>query len=373
MSTGAQIMKLFVAQLKTMFREKAVWFWNLFFPIILMVLFMVIFGGGGGGGDFKAKVALVNPLPSASNGSLEAGLRKIPVFDWKSEQSVDSAQADTWVKDKDVDAAIVLPENGNSGDIRLVVNTENESNATTQAIRGILDQYVQRASFAAAGIEPAYRLQTSSVSSSSKDLSSVDFLMTGMIALSVAQAGLFGMVDMVEIRRSGLLKRLRMTPLRMGLYGLAGMMVRFVLSFVQIVLLSVIGIIGFGANLDLNIPVLIIAFFVGVLAFNALGYLISSFSKSIESYMGVANITSFLMMFISGVFFATSSLPDWLKPVTQVLPLTYFVEGMRDGMVYGSGLFSSTFWLGIGILALWGVAAFSIGALIYRKGKVEVR
>ncbi|AKG33419.1 ABC transporter permease [Paenibacillus durus] len=180
MSTGAQIMKLFVAQLKTMFREKAVWFWNLFFPVILMVLFMVIFGGGGDGGDFKAKVALVNPAPSASSDSLEAGLRKIPVFEWKSEQAVDSAQADAWVKDKDVDAAIVLPENGNSGDIKL-------------------------------------------------------------------------------------------------------------------------------------------------------------------------------------------------KPVTQVLPLTYFVEGMRDGMVYGSGLFSSSFWFGIGILALWGVAAFSIGALIYRKGKVEVR
>ncbi|NGM85605.1 ABC transporter permease [Paenibacillus sp. 7124] len=373
MSAGTQLKKLFIAQLKTMFREKAVWFWNLFFPVILMVLFMVIFGGGGDGGDFKAKVALVKPAQTAASDSLEAGLRKIPVFEWKSEQAVDSAQADKWVKDKDVDAAIVLPENGSGGDIRLIVNAENETNATTQAIRGILDRYVQEASFAAAGVEPAFRLQTSSVSSGSKDISSADFLLTGMISLSIAQAGLFGMVDMVEIRRSGLLKRLRMTPMRMGLYGLGGMLVRFVLSFVQIVLLTVIGVFGFGANLHLNLPVLIIAFFIGVLAFNALGYLISSFSKSLESYMGVANITSFLMMFISGVFFSTSSLPDWLKPVTRVLPLTYFVEGMRDGMVYGSGLFNAAFWSGIGILALWGAAAFALGALIYRKAKVEVR
>lgn len=370
MSTGTQLWKLFIAQLKTMFREKAVWFWNLFFPIILMVLFMVIFGAGSSD-DFKAKVALVNPAGSAGE-SLAAGLKQIPVFEWKSDAPVSANQADEWVKKKDVDAAIILPESG-TGDIKLVVNAENASSATTQAIRGILDQYTTSASFKAAGVEPAYHLQTSSVTSADRELGSADFLLTGMIALSVAQAGLFGMVDMVEIRRSGLLKRLRMTPLRMGLYGMGGMLVRFVLSFVQIVLLTVIGVYGFGASLDINIPVLIIAFFIGVLAFNAIGYLISSFSKSIESYMGVANLTSFLMMFISGVFFATSSLPDWLKPVTRFIPLTYFVEGMRDGMVYGSGITSPDFWSGIGILALWGAVAFAVGAIFYRKGKIEVR
>jgi len=373
MKNGNQLWKLFMAQLKTMFREKQVWFWNLFFPVILMVLFMIIFGGGGGGGDFKANVALVKPQANAAADSFEAGLKKIPVFEWKTGEAVSKDQADTWVKDKDVDAVIVLPESEHAGDIQLIVNVENESNATSQAIRGILDQYVQQASFAAAGVEPAFHLQTSVVSSGSKDLSNADFLLTGMIALSVAQAGLFGMVSMVEVRRTGLLKRLRLTPMRMGLYGVGGMMVRFVLSFVQIILLSLIGVFGFGANLHIDIPTLIIAFFVGVLAFNALGYLFSSFSKSTESYMGLANITSFLMMFLSGIFFATSGLPDWLKPVTQIIPLTYFVEGMRSGMVYGSGLLTSSFWSGMGILALWGACSFGLGAYIYRKGKVEVR
>lgn len=367
-----QLGKLFIAQLKTMFREKQVWFWNLFFPVILMVVFMVIFGGGDSS-SFEAKVAIVKPQANAAADQLEAGLRQVPVFTWESEQAVSREQADEWIKAKDVDAVIILPENETAGEIRMIVNAENETSATSQAVRGILDQYIQQANFTAAGIEPAFTLQSSVVSSGRSDLSSADFLLTGMIALSVAQSGLFGMVDMVESRRSGLLKRLRMTPVRMGLYGVGGMMVRFVLSFVQIVLLSLIGIFGFGANLHLDLPTLVVAFFIGVLAFNALGYLFSSFSKSIEAYMGIANITSFLMMFLSGVFFATSGLPDWLKPLTQVLPLTYFVEGMRDGMVYGSGFFSAEFWIGMGILGLWGVVAFGLGVLIYRKGKVEVR
>ncbi len=249
----------------------------------------------------------------------------------------------------------------------------NIQNATSQALRGILDQFVTQANFAAAGIQPTFKLELDSVTSGSEELSYNDFLMTGMIALALAQGGLFGMVDLVEMRRKGLLKRLRMTPVRMGLIGLSSMMVRFILGVFQVVCLGAIGVFGFGASLNIDIPTLLIVFFVGSLAFNALGYLFSSFSKSIESYMGMANIASFLMMFISGIFFPVNSLPEWLQGVTHVIPLTYFVEGMRDGMVYGSGFFTADFWFGIGVLAVWGAAAYVIAATLYRRTKVEVR
>jgi ABC-2 type transport system permease protein len=204
-------------------------------------------------------------------------------------------------------------------------------------------------------------------------LSSVDFLMTGMIALAIAQGGLFGMVDLVEMRRKGLLTRLRLTPVKMGLLGLASLLVRFLLGVIQVVSLAVIGVFGFGANLHIDIPTLIVAFFIGSLAFNAIGYLISSFSKSMEAYMGVANIASFLMMFISGIFFPTEGMPEWLQPVSHILPLTYFVEGLRDGMVYASGIATPEFWIGSAILAAWGVVSYLIAATLYKRTKVEVR
>ncbi|RED65828.1 ABC transporter permease [Cohnella lupini] len=373
MSNGKQLRKLFGAQMKMMFREKQVWFWSLFFPIILMVLFMVIFGGGGSGGEFKASIAVVKSNANATSDMLENQLRQVTVFEWKSEQPVDKEKADTWIKDEDVDAVIILPASEDIKLLELVVNKENEQSTTTQAIRGILDQFVQQTNYAVAGVEPTFKVEMQSVSNGSEDLSYVDFLLTGMIALSVAQGGLFGMVDMVEMRRKGLLKRLKMTPVKMGLFGIGGMMVRFVLGVIQIVFLTVIGVFGFGANLHLDVSTLVVAFFIGTLAFNALGYLFSSFSKSIEAYMGMANIASFLMMFLSGIFFPTEGFPDWLQPVSHVLPLTYFVNGMRDGMVYGSGIATGEFWEGIAILGAWGIVAFGIGLLIYRKGKAEVR
>jgi ABC-2 type transport system permease protein len=159
----------------------------------------------------------------------------------------------------------------------------------------------------------------------------------------------------------------------MGLIGVSGMMVRFILGVFQVICLTVIGVLGFGAHLDINFPSLLAVFFVGSLAFNALGYLFSSLSKSIEAYMGLANIASFLMMFISGVFFPVNSLPEWLQGVTSFIPLTYFVEGLRDGMVYGSNIFTPDLWLSIAVMALWGALAYVIGAMLYRRAKIEVR
>ncbi|WP_276355895.1 ABC transporter permease [Cohnella caldifontis] len=373
MNRSKQFRKLFAATLKMMFREKQVWFWNIFFPIILMSIFMVIFGGNDGS-DFKAKVAVVQPARNEAADGMLSGLRQIPVFEWKSEAPVTAEQADEWIKEKDVDGVIYLPADGQTQSLKLVVNTENEQSATTQVIRGILEQVVQQSNLAAAGVQtPPFHLEMQAVTSGSEDLSYTDFLMTGMIALALAQGGLFGMVDLVEMRRKGLLKRLRMTPVRMGLLGLASMLVRFLLGVFQVCVLAAIGVFLFGAHLHIDVPTLIVAFFIGSLAFNALGYLFSSFSKTLEAYMGVANIASFLMMFISGIFFPTNSLPGWLQPVKDALPLTYFAEGLRDGMVYGSGIASTEFWLGAGVMALWGVVAYLIGATLYRRAKVEAR
>jgi len=368
MNKTKQFSKMFSAHLKMTLREKQAWFWGIFFPVILMVIFMVIFSGDSEG-EFSAKVAIVDEQPNEVSQMLLEQIRSLPVFEIESGEPVGMEQADEWVKEKDVDAVIVLPQSTDAT-IRLIVNKEDEQGVTAQAVSSILDRFVQQANLAAVGATPTYSMAFESVSSGRDDLEYADFLLTGMIALSIAQGGLFGMVDMVEMRRKGLLKRLRMTPANMGLYGLSDMAMRMLFALVQIVLLSLIGVFGFGATLHINPFSLAIAFFVGALSFNAMGYMFSSFSKTTEAYMGMANIASFLMMFLSGIFFPVESMPGWLQPVAQVLPLTYFVDGIRAGMVYASGLGSSTLWFGFGVLALWGAAAFALGAFLYRTKSI---
>lgn len=331
---------------------------------------MIIFGGGGSSDNFKAKVAFVDAVPNASSKLLFDGLGQIPVFDLNDDQIVTLEEGKRLVEKNDISALIVLPEKEGASEVQLIVNREHEQGATTQAVSSILDTFIQQANLAVVGANPTYTISMESVTSASEDTEYQDFLFTGMIGLSVAQGGLFGMVNIVDMRKNGLLKRFRMTPARMGLFGLASMLVRFLLGIVQVIILALVGVLFFGANLNLNVLSLVIAFFAGTLVFNAMGYLFSSFSKTIESYMGLANIASMLMMFLSGIFFPVESLPEWLQVVPKILPLTYFVEGMRDGLIYANGVLSSTFWTGMGIMALWGVFCFVLASKIYQTKSI---
>lgn len=368
-----QFKKMFLTQLKLTLREKQAWFWGIFFPVILMVIFMVIFSGSSDD-EFQSEIAIVADNPNPTSEMLLTQINQLSILDVKSGAPVSRDTADQWVKDKEVDAAIVLPESAEDTSFVLVVNKEDEQGVTTQALSAILDKLVQQANLAAVGAASTFDIQFESVTSGSNELNYTDFLLTGMIALSIAQGGMFGMVDLVEMRRKGLIKRLRMTPAKMGIFGLSDMVMRLLFSIIQILLLSLIGVFIFGANLFINFPSLIVVFLIGALSFNALGYLFSSFSTTQNAYMGVANIVSFLMMFLSGVFFPVETMPDWLQPISNLLPLTYFAEGLRDSMVYETGLFSGTLWFGIGVLVVWGAVAFIIGSWLYkRKSIIAVR
>ena len=358
-----QFKQMFLAQLKLTLREKQAWFWGIFFPVILMVIFMVIFAGDSND-EFQSKVAIVDEHPNATSKIMLTQLQQIPVLKMESNQPVSKEKAKELVEEKEVDAAIVLPNSKDATSIGLIVNKENEQNVTTQVVSGVLDKFVQQANLTAVGASPTYGIQIESISAGNTELDYTDFLLTGMIALSIAQGGLFGMVDLVDMRRKGLIKRLRMTPANMGIFGLSDMIMRLLFSTIQIILLSLIGVFIFGANLYINIPSLIIVFLIGALSFNAIGYFISSFSKTTEAYMGVANIVSFLMMFLSGVFFPIETMPEWIQPISNVLPLTYFANGLRDSMVYDTSIFTSTLWFGFGTMVLWGGIAFMIGLMV---------
>jgi ABC-2 type transport system permease protein len=360
-----QLMKLFQANLKVTFREKQVWFWSIFFPVLLLVIFLSIMGGSSDK-EFKINVVAVTNQQDNSSNNLLMGLKYIPVLKWKEDQPVTLEKAEELVKDKKVDAAIVLPANGQASPIEIIINAEKTNSATTQAVSGIMNKALEQMNYGEAKVAPKYNMSMRTISSGSEDIKYNDFLLTGMIAMAISQAGLFGMVGMVEIRRNGLLKRLMLAPINVKLFGVSEIMVKFVMAAIQIILLASIGIFFYNANFNINLLSFLPIFIVGTITFAAMGFMIAAFSKTLESYMAIANLASFIMMFISGIFFDVSMMPDYIQPISHALPLTYFANGIRDSMVYGFSVMNSDFWLNIGVLAAWGLVTFLIGSRFYK-------
>ncbi len=115
----------------------------------------------------------------------------------------------------------------------------------------------------------------------------------------------------------------------------------FLVGFCRVVftglILSVIALLAYQFNL-FQLELALIPFYLHLLLFGwAMGLisvsLILRFGHGAES---LAWAIPFMVQPFSAVFYPVSALPEWLRPLTQILPSTHVFEGMRDVIEHGS-------------------------------------
>jgi len=180
------------------------------------------------------------------------------------------------------------------------------------------------------------------------------FLEAGMIGYGVASTAFAGLaITMVIRRESGVLKRIRATPLPPWTYLLAVLVSTFITFLVEAVLLIGLGRILFSVGLPTRPFSLFVALLIGAAAFAAMGLGLTSVVRSAEGSSAVVNFVYLPMAIISGTFFSPNKYPAFLRAIADVLPLTYFTKLTRDLMVRHHHLWSETG--SIGVVLIWGV------------------
>jgi ABC-2 type transport system permease protein len=100
------------------------------------------------------------------------------------------------------------------------------------------------------------------------------------------------------------------------------------------------------------------------MSFLALGYVIASFAQTEDAANGMTSVVQFPMMFLSGTFFPLDQMPDLLRGIARVIPLTYLSDALRQVMVGGSAF--APLWVCAAILVAWLVGCFGIAAWKFR-------
>jgi ABC-2 type transport system permease protein len=184
------------------------------------------------------------------------------------------------------------------------------------------------------------------------------FLEAGMIGYGVASTAFAGLaITMVIRRESGVLKRIRATPLPPWTYVLAVLTSTFVTFVVEAALLIFLGRILFSVSFPTRPLSLLAALVIGAAAFAALGLGLTGVVRTAEGSSAVVNVFYLPMAIISGTFFSPQHYPAFLKAIADVLPLTYFTKLTRDVMVLHHHLWSEG--ASIGVVALWGAAGIA--------------
>lgn len=197
------------------------------------------------------------------------------------------------------------------------------------------------------------------------DISYMDFLLPGILAMSVMNSGVIGLsTSFVTFRERGILRRIKITPFPLASFITARVISQLIIAVPQALILYLISHFLFGVDIQGSVLLVILAIFIGSIAFLAIGFAISSIAPNVETAASYSNLITFPMLFLSGVFFDIDSAPAWLQPITRVLPLRFLVDALREVMTRGKGL--DTIWLDLVVLLATALVAVLIAVRFFR-------
>jgi ABC-2 type transport system permease protein len=354
---------LFVASGKMFLRNRAAVFFSLFLPLIIMLIFGVLNFEGA----TEIQLGIVDEADNEASADL---VEDLGAYDYlvltEGERDAEMAA----LADGDRDFVLVIPPAWavpTPGDeTGLVAHASNADPAQAQVAQGLLQQAVGQVLFApagggaAAGLSPPVEFE----SVETRDLRYIDFLVPGIVGMTIMQLGLFGVAfGFVQLKRTGALRRLFATPTSPSYFLSAQVLSRLIIGIAQVAILFAVGI-WFGLQMFGSYMTLLVVVIIGSAIFLAIGFAIAGWAKNEDQAAPVANLVSLPMMFLSGVFFPREAMPEFLAAITAFLPLTYVIEALRAIVNQGADLLSlGPELLGMGV---WVAITFVIAVRLFR-------
>jgi ABC-2 type transport system permease protein len=200
------------------------------------------------------------------------------------------------------------------------------------------------------------------------------YLISGIIIMTVFQAALNNSMGIIEDIASGFMKEIMVAPIPRWQISLGQIASSAVIAVSQGMLILIVGLF-----LGLRMDLFHLAAMMGVMAvvgvtFASLGLYLATFAKNSSTFQVLISVVAMPLMFLSGAYIPTTVLPDILRPVVFLNPLTYTTAAfravalgtenvgtdamIRGGIAYSVGSVVITPLFALAIVALMGTTLF---------------
>ena len=191
------------------------------------------------------------------------------------------------------------------------------------------------------------------------------FMMPGLLTTTLMSGSLFGVaIPLVQQRETGLLRRLRVTPVHAASVAIAHGVTAILAGLISLFVLMTLGKALFGMQMAGSWPMLIGAYLCGACALVPIGLLVGSTARDVRTAPAIANLIFFPLMFLSGSAMPFAVLPEGVQRFARMLPTTYLNEIYSGVIVRGESL-----WVLAGSLAVLlviGAVGITLTSMLFR-------
>ena len=192
----------------------------------------------------------------------------------------------------------------------------------------------------------------------------IDISIPAYTAMIIGTTGLMGLnITMATYREKGILRRLRITPLRPHVILAGQVVVIFLMTIAGMLLLILAGNLVYDLRFDGRTLDVILAFILGSLSFFSLGFVLASVMPTARTAQVVGMVIFYPMLFLSGAGIPLEILPAGVRNFSKFLPLTHVVtllRGLWIGEIWSQHM--TEVWVLLGVLA----AGVLVSSLTFR-------
>lgn len=347
------------ASLKALFRNPSAVVFNILFPLIFIIVFGFISGG-----TFKIDVVL-DPSSDMNNPLVKAleETQAVRII-----RDLSAEQINSGLSKGKIDGMLKITKNpAGNPEFTADLKTTSASPEGGAVIRMLLSNIIGRQNLEAAnaGVKVA-ELKEEVIQG--REFKTIDFILPGQLGFSLLSAGVFGTAFIfISLRQTLVIKRYFATPVRKIYIIIGECLSRLAFSMMSSVIIISIGALFFGFTLVngfvtfLNMMLLSA---IALIVFLGFGFVVSGIAKNESSVPPIANLITLPQFLLAGTFFSISNFPEWLQPVSKVLPLTYLNDALRRISFEGAGI--PDVLPEIGILLLWGAVVYAVAVKVFR-------
>ena len=358
-----QVLRYVVYLLRAYRRDRTALFFGFLFPLLFMGLFGILNFGSFG----HVTLGIVDNANNAQSQAFIDGLKKIETIQLHTGTD-DVEQAALRKGDRDM--VMVIPADFRIAPARpgqavpQLTLYENEGQGQQVAVgEAILNQVIDQISFGVTQTAPILQVDRRQVQG--QNLKYIDFLTPGILGMTIMQLGVASvMFTFVIDRQRGVIRRIMATPLSRRNYMAAHVLERLVLALLQVAVLLAVAIWVLHAQIIGSMWVIGVLVVLGSALFLCLGFAMSSFVTTENQAPAIMQLVTLPQMFLAGVFFSRDAVPAFLRPVANVLPLTFLNDALRQVSTAGASLGDVGGSL-VG-MAIWTVALFIIAFRFFK-------
>ncbi len=161
-------------------------------------------------------------------------------------------------------------------------------------------------------------------------------LVPGLLAMTIVFSTTAAEAVVINFElRLGTLERLLLAPLTVTSVLLGKVLGGFLFGLIMTGIVAAGSIIYLGLQPDISGMALISL--ISLLVFSAMGAFFSVSVREVFEAQTLLNLPRFLMVFLCGVVYPVSALPEGLQSLARLLPLTYTVQGLKASIFQSEG------------------------------------